>query len=93
MALWASANVGVYVIGSAFKELDGNLVAGAKTWILQTHMEVGTCTNSGGPVSCPGSNGSCVTLGSINVVNGCACQGSFGIPGGKLLNGVYQCNP
>lgn len=30
LALLASANVGVYVIGSAFKELDGSLVAGAK---------------------------------------------------------------
>lgn len=30
MAALAAANVGVYVIGSAFKELDGSMVAGAK---------------------------------------------------------------
>lgn len=30
LATFAAANVGVYVIGSAFKNLDGSLVAGAK---------------------------------------------------------------
>ena len=30
LAAFAAANVGVYVIGSAFKSLDGSLVAGAK---------------------------------------------------------------
>ncbi len=32
VSLTFAANTGVYLIGSAFKELDGSLTAGAKTW-------------------------------------------------------------
>ena len=36
LATFAAANVGVYIVGSAFKDLDGSMVAGAK-------CVIGTC--------------------------------------------------
>ena len=40
------ANAGVYIIGSAFKSLDGSLVAGAKSWIFNGNvMDSQGCTD------------------------------------------------
>ncbi len=54
----ATANVAVYAIGAAFKELDGSMVAGAKTW-TDTGDQIWCATAlfaaSGSPCSSPGA--------------------------------------
>ena len=37
VGLLGSATVGIYAVGSAFKSLDGSLVAGAKGWSMVSH--------------------------------------------------------
>lgn len=44
LAAFAAANVGVYAIGVAVKELDGSLVAGAKTCNCQCSKSAGFCS-------------------------------------------------
>ena len=63
LGLLASANVGVYVIGSAFRELDGGLVAGAKTCSYEQATPSG-----GGPMCIVGCD-------TMTVVTGATCVG------------------
>ncbi len=73
LALLAAANVGVYVIGSAFKNLDGSLVAGAKC--VPGGGKLGLCWHScgGGKIQCGEWN----CYGSTWV-----CEGALGPCGG-----------
>lgn len=41
---FALANTAIYAVGSAFKNLDGNLVAGAKSWVDAGTYSCGGCT-------------------------------------------------
>lgn len=60
------ANVSIYAIGSSFRDLDGGMVAGAKTWQPTGGTE---------PVICPGT-----TWGLPRRVTGSPCTtlGDFG---------------
>ncbi|MFZ3229533.1 MAG: hypothetical protein WA160_04960 [Pseudobdellovibrio sp.] len=71
LALLTAANVGVYTIGSAFKKLDGNLVAGAKMCSCLCEEIPGQCGSTpptsmlrdcmgSHPTDCSLLNGSCV---------------------------------
>jgi hypothetical protein len=51
LATLAVANTGVYIIGSAFKSLDGSMVAGAKTCTCYGCMSA-TCGYTGSDNSC-----------------------------------------
>jgi hypothetical protein len=68
--LGAAASTGVYLIGSAFKELDGSLTAGAKTWEEYIcpfqwvdYSSCGACGFSWGQ-TCYFDGATCVSAGS-----------------------------
>lgn len=80
LASLAVANVGVYIVGSAFKKLDGGLVAGAKWcdclhWFQNFscgHMGVGSFPDNG-PIDVVGPSCAAASC-AINkrTVSGCA---------------------
>jgi hypothetical protein len=81
LATLAVANTGVYIIGSAFKSLDGSIVAGAKTCTCYGSMSA-TCGYYGSDnshhefeLNVPGIS-SCDEIGgdfcaSVYLINGC----------------------
>ena len=55
------ANTGVYVIGAAFKELDGSLVAGAKVWTPLIYLGSGLAPHEcGDPCATGGAISTCM---------------------------------
>lgn len=80
------ANTGVYAVGSAFKKLDGSMVAGAKVWSLSYSTGGGMAGCGMTNKDCPTTRGTCAPAGITDIVFKCGCDGN------EWLNGVYHCN-
>lgn len=89
-SLFAVANTSVYVVGSAFKNLDGSMVAGAKLW-MQTQGDTGQGLLGCSPFKmCPAPDaGPCSTLGATKTILKCGCDGNG--PGSEWMFAKYQC--
>ncbi|MBC7466972.1 MAG: hypothetical protein H7256_13370 [Bdellovibrio sp.] len=79
------ANTGVYTLGSAFKRLDGSMVAGAKNWGLSYSTGGGRAGCGGTYKACPSTRGTCSPGGITDIVFKCGCDGN------EWQNGVYKC--
>jgi hypothetical protein len=70
LAMLVSANIGVYIVGSVFKDLDGSMVAGAKCTppgLDGNYCGVGACSPGGsypGTLYCDGTVYQCAQCGS-----------------------------
>jgi hypothetical protein len=84
----ATANVGVYAIGSAFKELDGSMVAGAKTWTIDFQTGSGNLSCSV-LLLCPLTDGPCTMPVAPKIKFHCGCEGNG--PGNEFSNAQYSC--
>lgn len=85
-----AANTTIYAVGSAMKELDGSLVAGAKTWVGFNYTYLYPtgnffCDGDDYWDYCAPANPTCTTPGATYTNSNCGCVGY------ELYSMSYRC--